>query len=107
MQKSFELHGTPKQLQIRSVICPESIKGYVYVEATKESHVKDAIRGMHILFENGIKLVPLKEMVSVLLVKPAKEDAVRPGDWARVRRGLYKDDLCQIHEGCRDRGRGT
>lgn len=107
MQKFIELQGTPNQLLIRSVVCPESIKGYVYVEATKESHVKDAIRGMHILFENGIKLVPLKEMVSVLLVKPAKEDVLHPGDWARVRRGLYREDLCQVHEVSQDQGTVT
>ena len=32
-------------LRSRSVVVPEHLKGYIYVEAFKQSHVKHAIEG--------------------------------------------------------------
>ena len=33
-------------LQIKSVMCKEGLKGYVYIEAYKQTHVKQAIEGV-------------------------------------------------------------
>jgi len=33
-------------LQIKSVICKDGLKGYVYIEAYKQTHVKQAIEGV-------------------------------------------------------------
>ena len=44
-------------------------QGYLYVEAHKESHVTDAIKGLRIIrVSKGARLVPLKEMVSAIYV---------------------------------------
>lgn len=46
------------------------LQGYIYVEAYKESHVKEAIRGLTCLFYGkGGQLVPMKEMVDAITVK--------------------------------------
>lgn len=46
------------------------LQGYIYVEAHKESHVKEAIRGLTCLFYGkGGQLVPMKEMVDAITVK--------------------------------------
>ena len=48
---------------------PYSLQGYLYVEAHKESHVTDAIKGLRIIrVSKGARLVPLKEMVSAIYV---------------------------------------
>ena len=45
------------------------LQGYLYVEAHKESHVTDAIKGLRIIrVSKGARLVPLKEMVSAIYV---------------------------------------
>jgi hypothetical protein len=41
----------------------------MYVEAYKEAHVKEAIRGLRVFYQSkGAKLVPLKEMVDAITV---------------------------------------
>lgn len=46
------------------------MQGYIYVEAYKESHVKEAIRGLTcLLYGKGPQLVPMKEMVDAITVK--------------------------------------
>ena len=45
------------------------VQGYMYVEAFKESHVMEAIRGLrNVLISKGAKLVPLQEMVEAITV---------------------------------------
>lgn len=50
-------------------------QGYIYVEAEKEAHVRDAMRGLRTIFAGkGVKLVPLNEMVDAITVnRKAKE----------------------------------
>lgn len=38
-----------ENLQIRSVVAPEHVKGYIYIEAFKQSHVKQVIEGISAL----------------------------------------------------------
>ena len=45
------------------------VQGYIYIEAYKESHVKDAVRGLrNIYLSKAPKLVPVKEMVDAITV---------------------------------------
>lgn len=84
-------------LQIKSVVAPEHVKGYIYVEAYKQTHVKAAIEGVGNLrmgFWNQ-QMVPIKEMTDVL--KVVKEVTnLKPKSWVRLKRGLYKDDIAQV-----------
>ncbi len=51
-------------------VLPAAPQGYIYVEAHKESHVKEAIRGLTcLLYGKGATLVPMKEMVDAITVK--------------------------------------
>ena len=44
-------------------------QGYIYIEAYKESHVKDAVRGLRNIYTSKApKLVPVKEMVDAITV---------------------------------------
>lgn len=78
-------------------MAPEHVKGYIYVEAYKQTHVKQAIEGVGNLrlgYWNQ-QMVPIKEMTDVL--KVVKEVAnLKPKSWVRLKRGIYKDDIAQV-----------
>lgn len=48
-------------------------------------------------FQKQVTLVPLGEMVSVLSV-PKKKVSLARGDWVRVKRGIYAEDIAQVYE---------
>lgn len=93
----------PQPLQIKSVVAPEHVKGYIYVEAYKQTHVKQAIEGVGNLRMGywNQQMVPIKEMTDVL--KVVKEVTnLKPKSWVRLKRGIYKDDIAQVRrEGTR------
>ena len=60
-------------------------QGYIYVEAFKEAHVKEAVRGLRICFQSkGAQLVPLREMVDAVTVNAKARAAI--GARLRARR---------------------
>ncbi|XP_060200841.1 putative transcription elongation factor SPT5 homolog 1 [Lycium barbarum] len=84
------------KLQIKSVIALDHLQNYIYVEADKESHVRDACKGMRNIFlKNKIVMVPNKEMSDVLTVKN-RESEFSNDSWVRLKTGNYKGDLAQV-----------
>ncbi|XP_010424426.1 PREDICTED: putative transcription elongation factor SPT5 homolog 1 [Camelina sativa] len=82
-------------LQIRSVVALDHLKNYIYVEADKEAHVKEAIKGMRNIYANQkILLVPIREMTDVLSVESKAIDISRD-TWVRMKIGTYKGDLAK------------
>ena len=97
MNKFIAYQETEEPLQIRSVVVPDHLKGYIYVEAFKQTHVKQAIEGITNLRlgQYTQQMVPFKEMTDVLRV--VKEQVgLKPKQWVRLKKGLYKDDLAQV-----------
>lgn len=92
MQKSID-EGS--QLQIRSAVALDHIKNYIYVEADKEAHVKEACKGLRKINSKQIMLVPLKDMTDVLSVR-SKAVHLSKGAWVRMRNGMYKGDLAKV-----------
>ncbi|BGP17756.1 hypothetical protein JCM10213_005338 [Rhodosporidiobolus nylandii] len=85
-------------LQIISAFQRDSLKGYIYVEARSEQHVRNAIHGLVGLYHNGpngIFLVDIEEMPDLLKTKQKKVD-LQPGHWVRFKRNKYAGDLAQI-----------
>ncbi len=70
MNKYIAYQNAPSEepLQIRSVVAPEHVKGFIYVEAFKQSHVKEVIKGISALRigQYNQQMVPIKEMTDVL-----------------------------------------
>ncbi|KAG5526316.1 hypothetical protein RHGRI_032560 [Rhododendron griersonianum] len=84
------------ELQIRSAIALDHLKDYIYVEADKEAHVKEACKGMRLIHGNTkITLVPIKEMTDVVSVKSKSIDLSRD-TWVRVKKGDCKGDLAKV-----------
>ncbi|GFZ09898.1 global transcription factor group A2 [Actinidia rufa] len=92
MQKSLDKGS---ELQIRSAIALDHLKNYIYVEADKEAHVKQACNGLRVIYTNTkITLVPIKEMTDVLSVESKAIDLSRD-TWVRMKIGTYKGDLAK------------
>ncbi|KAJ4845522.1 hypothetical protein Tsubulata_013044 [Turnera subulata] len=84
------------EVQIRSTIALDHLKGIIYVEAEKEAHVREACKGLNNIYLNqGIKLVPIREMTDVLSVE-SKEIELTRDSWVRMKSGTYKGDLAQV-----------
>lgn len=70
MRKFLAYQNTNEPLLIKSVVAPEGVKGYIYIEAYKQPHVKAAIENVGNLRMGVWKqmMVPIKEMTDVLRV---------------------------------------
>jgi len=100
MQKMINLQKTNKPpMKIMSVVTQDHLKGYVYVEAMRDDHVKKALQGLrHVYHMKPPRLVPLKEMVESISVVQKEVEVVRPDSWVRMRSGVYKADLAKVVE---------
>lgn len=78
-------------------MAPEGVKGYIYIEAYKQPHVKAAINEVGSLRMGQYKqvMVPIKEMTDVLRTSKEKVGLKR-SQWVRFTRGVYKDDIAQV-----------
>ncbi|KAJ4950709.1 hypothetical protein NE237_027541 [Protea cynaroides] len=83
------------ELQIRSAIALDHLKNYIYVEADKEAHVKEACKGLRNIYSQKVMLVPIKEMTDVLSVESKAVDLSRD-TWVRMKIGTYKGDLAKV-----------
>jgi transcription elongation factor SPT5 len=90
--KMYKKSKSADRLFIQSAFTTPATKGYVYIEADKEIHVKRAIEGIRILKWWKIALVPIEEMVDAVSIKQQKA-AVRKSQWVRMKGGLYRGDL--------------
>lgn len=92
MQKSIDR----PELQIRSVVALDHLKNYIYVEADKEAHVKEACKGLRTIYSSAkVMLVPIKEMTDVLSVE-SKTIELSRDTWVRMKLGIYKGDLAKV-----------
>ncbi|XP_077214762.1 putative transcription elongation factor SPT5 homolog 1 isoform X2 [Tasmannia lanceolata] len=83
------------ELQIKSAVALDHLKNYIYVEAEKEAHVKEACKGLRNIYSMKVMLVPIKEMTDVLSVESKTIDLSRD-TWVRIKIGTYKGDLAKV-----------
>ncbi|KFM22733.1 Putative transcription elongation factor SPT5-like protein 1 [Auxenochlorella protothecoides] len=117
LQKCYDLAQKGRSLLIKSAFCQDHLKvgvaavrkpaqpaisphmqrGYLYVEAVKEAHVAEAVRGMRAVFNSKKpRMVPLGEMTAAVAVQVTAARGVDVGSWVRAKAGLYKGDLAQV-----------
>ncbi|RVW85000.1 putative transcription elongation factor SPT5-like 1 [Vitis vinifera] len=92
MQKSID---KGPEVQIRSAIALDHLKNYIYIEADKEAHVKEACKGLRNIYAQKVMLVPIREMTDVLSVESKAVDLSR-NTWVRMKIGTYKGDLAKV-----------
>lgn len=70
MLKSIDFAKRGSPLSILSVTQSKAAEGYVYVEAFKEMHVREAVKGLSIFFGGKMLLVPTVEMSGIYSNSP-------------------------------------
>lgn len=93
--KSIRSNNLDDEIFIKSAFTTDSSPGYVYVEADKEVHVRKAIESSLHVYGYKITLVPINEMVPALKVRK-QAASISIGQWVRVKRGIYKEDIGQV-----------
>jgi len=98
---AFAQRGSP--LAILSVTCSENVEGFVYVEAFKEIHVRDAIKGLSAVLGGKVQLVELGEMTGIYYNNNQADkqlNQLKPNHWVRIKSGFYHDDLGLVQGVC-------
>jgi len=78
------------------------LSGFIYVESRSEAAAYETIKGLKLLRGWSMKMVPTGDMMTVVTTDlPTAQSGVRRrvpkvGDWARVSRDKYRNDLCRI-----------
>ena len=80
-----------------SVVAPEGLKGFIYVEAHKEVYVRELIEGIRALtFANQqIRMVKAEEMPQVLRETKSTLQ-LKPRHWVRIKKSIFRDDLAEV-----------
>lgn len=91
------MQGAP--LQIKSVVSPDYLKGYICIEAYKKAHMMAAIEDITAL-RPGVynnTLIKKPDMTDILKVgKASVRQELKEGCWVRLKRSVYKDDLAKV-----------
>jgi len=96
LNKSLYYKQIGKPLSILSATCSDTIEGYIYVEAFKEIHVKQACDGLNFIL-NKMILVPTDEMPVVFQNDKAKNSELRDHQWVRIKNsGPYNGDIALV-----------
>lgn len=106
MQKYVDLKVLGTKLQIISAFAVEHIKGFVFIEADKQSNVAEACNQLADVYFSLVTKVPTNE-VSQLLVVRQRYNEVKEGTWARVKNGIYRGDIAQVVAVNNERKRAT
>ncbi|RMZ88674.1 hypothetical protein DV736_g4093, partial [Chaetothyriales sp. CBS 134916] len=99
MVKMVERVKTGKAAEICSVFerGEGSMRGYIFVEAFDKRNVDAALADVSDVYpRTKTNLVPIKEMPDLLRVNKSKE--LNPGDYVRIKRGLYTGDLGVVED---------
>jgi transcription elongation factor SPT5 len=98
MTKYFECLGSPAEFQIFSCTAINKTEGYIYIEAYSDKHVYMAIANIPNIFGSKITLVSLNDRTQIFEGDPTKNVEIKPGQWVRIKKGLYEGDLAQVEE---------
>jgi transcription elongation factor SPT5 len=105
MRRFFICRENNTPLQIISVVAnppPRTIGGrsYIYVEAYREHHVKEAIKGLEALAMGQYKqtMVSPNDTASALRVVKQRHPGLERNSFVRFRTGAYKGDLARVVE---------
>ena len=76
MNKAIAFAKQNNPLSVLSVTCSENVEGFIYAEAFKEIHVREAIKGLSSILGGKITLVPHEEMPVLYHDNKSKESEI-------------------------------
>lgn len=99
MNKFLCLKDSQNRISLYSVNALDKFQGVIFIEADKEINVKEAVKGMGLIHENKIRIVPLREVIKVFTPDVQRDVKVDIDQWIRIKIGkLYGGDLGRIAE---------
>lgn len=96
LSKFFDLQGQPGALSIFSVSALDKFAGFIFVEAAKALHVKEAVSGLSDFNAESIMQVRLNEIKQVFAPDPGREIHVAPFSFVQMGSGMYQGDLALV-----------
>ena len=106
INKSIDFARKGHPLAILSATSNENVEGYIYIEAFKEIHVREAVKGLSAILGNKLQLVELAEMTAIYQNAQGAGDRYRihleRHQWVRINKGLYGGDLGLVESHSRD-----
>ena len=96
MRKREANQFTSHPLEISAVFQRDGLSGYIYLEARKQAHVLEALRGIVSVYASRLILVSIDEMADLLRVNKSKSSELLPGAYVRIRKGRYAGDIAQV-----------
>ncbi|CAI2358727.1 unnamed protein product [Moneuplotes crassus] len=98
MNKYLQLKKEGNPLSIISATISDKIKGHLYIEAYKECHVREAIRGMNLIFQRSCRRIKEEETANVFEIDKSAKITRKKGQWVRLNTGVYSGDYGKIVE---------
>ena len=96
MNKMLALRGTKSELNIFSASALDKFPSHIFVEAHRDFHVKEAIKGLKNLNINTVKIIPVKEVTQVFSPDPTKQPSLEVSQFVRIKKGIYAGDLAVV-----------
>jgi transcription elongation factor SPT5 len=88
--------NTKNELNIFSASALDKFPGHIFIEAHRDFHVKEAIKGLKNLNINTVKIIPVKEVTQVFSPDPTKQPSLEVGQFVRIKKGIYAEDLAVV-----------
>jgi len=88
MNKYCDKYNSDNPLKITSAYASDTLKGFVYIEAGNEASVREAVKGLNLIYNKPPSLVPINEMPSTLCMDQAKLESIKKNQWCRMNRGI-------------------
>ena len=79
-----------------SIFTFDNLPEWVYIEAFTEIEAREAITDMSNLKKNSVTIVPHNELTKLFEFDKIKQVNLAPGQYVRILKGIYSDDLAQI-----------
>jgi len=98
MNKYLDLKRRGQPLKIISATISDKVQGNLYVEAFKEAHVRDAVKGLRLIYQREVTRIKKEETASVFEIDKATKSNLKRGQWVRINTGLYTGDYAKIEE---------
>jgi transcription elongation factor SPT5 len=98
MTKYFQCLGTPAEFEIFSAVAVDKTQGYIYIEAHSDKHVYMACASIPNIFASKVFLVQFADRTQIFEADPTKTAQIKIGQWVRVKKGVYENDLAQVQD---------
>lgn len=96
MNKMLAYKGTKNELNIFSASALDKFPSFIFIEAHRDFHVKEAIKGLKSLNINTVKIIPVKEVTQVFQPDSTKNNKMDVNQFVRIKKGVYADDLAIV-----------